>query len=119
LRALPEHHGSPRTIAAGAPAEPHTGSANTRLIVHLPLILPEKCSFRVGNETRDWKMGEAWVFDDTIEHEAWNNSDQTRVILILDIWNPLLSPAERALVESMMIALNEYQAGEQAKYSPR
>ena len=98
---------------------PHTGSANTRLIVHLPLILPEKCSFRVGNETRDWKMREAWVFDDTIEHEAWNNSDQTRVILILDIWNPLLSPAERALVESMMTALNEYQAGEQAKYSPR
>jgi aspartate beta-hydroxylase len=98
---------------------PHTGSTNTRLIVHLPLILPEQCSFRVGNETRDWKMDEAWVFDDTIEHEAWNNSDQTRVILIFDVWNPLLSPAERDLVEAMMGALNEYQAGDQAKYSPR
>jgi aspartyl/asparaginyl beta-hydroxylase (cupin superfamily) len=98
---------------------PHTGSANTRLIVHLPLILPEKCSFRVGNEKRDWKMGEAWVFDDTIEHEAWNDSDQTRVILIFDVWNPLLSTAERELVEAMMSALNEYQAGDLAKYSPR
>lgn len=98
---------------------PHTGSANTRLIVHLPLILPEKCSFRVGNETRDWRMGEAWVFDDSIEHEAWNNSDQTRVILIFDVWNPMLTPAERHLVEAMMTALNEYQAGEAAKFSPR
>jgi aspartate beta-hydroxylase len=98
---------------------PHTGSTNTRLIVHLPLILPEQCSFRVGNETRDWKLGEAWVFDDTIEHEAWNKSDQTRVILIFDVWNPLLSPAERDLVEAMMGALNEYQAGDKAQYSPR
>ena len=98
---------------------PHTGSANTRLIVHLPLVLPDRCRFRVGNETREWKMGEAWVFDDTIEHEAWNDSDQARVILILDVWNPLLSPAERDLVEAMMSALNEYQAGDQAKYSPR
>lgn len=97
---------------------PHTGSANTRLIVHLPLILPEKCSFRVGNETRDWRMGEAWVFDDSIEHEAWNNSDETRVILIFDVCNPMLTPAERQLVESMMIALNEYEAGDAAKYSP-
>ena len=98
---------------------PHTGSSNARLICHLPLILPEKCSFRVGNETRDWKMGEAWVFDDSIEHEAWNNSDRTRVILIFDVWNPLLSPVERDLVEAMMSALNEYQAGDRAKYAPR
>jgi len=106
-------------LAPNTHIPPHTGSANTRLICHLPLILPEKCSFRVGNETRDWKMGEAWVFDDTIEHEAWNNSGQTRVILIFDVWNPLLSAAERELVETMMSALNEYQAGDQTKYSPR
>jgi aspartate beta-hydroxylase len=96
---------------------PHTGSTNVRLITHLPLILPENCAFRVGNETRDWRMNEAWVFDDTIEHEAWNKSDQTRVILILDVWNPLLTPAERELVGTMMTALNEFQSG--AKYSPR
>ena len=77
---------------------PHTGSTNTRLLVHLPLVLPGPAGFRVGNEVREWTMGEAWAFDDTIEHEAWNDADEIRVILIFDIWNPLLSPAERELV---------------------
>ena len=91
---------------------PHTGSTNTRLVTHLPLVLPSGCGFRVGNETREWKMGEAWVFDDTIEHEAWNNSDHVRVILIFDVWNPYLSEAERELVSAMMTAKNAYMADE-------
>ena len=90
---------------------PHNGSTNTRCLAHLPLILPGPARFRVGNETREWKMGEAWVFDDTIEHEAMNASDHTRVVLIFDIWNPMLSPAERELVAAMMAARNEYMAG--------
>src|SRR5699024_5966641 len=90
---------------------PHTGSANVRLLVHLPLILPGAARFRVGNETRAWEMGKAWVFDDTIEHEAWNDADALRVILIFDIWNPLLSEAERELVTTMMIARNAFQGG--------
>ena len=89
---------------------PHTGSANTRLIVHLPLILPGPSRFRVGNVVREWRMGEAWVFDDTIEHEAWNDADALRVILIIDIWNPLLSEAERELISAMMTAKNAFQA---------
>ncbi|MBS0384589.1 MAG: aspartyl/asparaginyl beta-hydroxylase domain-containing protein [Proteobacteria bacterium] len=91
---------------------PHTGSANTRVIVHLPLVLPPACRFRVGNDTRTWEIGQAWVFDDTIEHEAWNDSGETRVILIFDVWNPLLSEAERALVIEMLAALNAYNAAE-------
>ena len=91
---------------------PHSGSANTRLVVHLPLIQPGNCRFRVGNDTRDWKMGEAWVFDDTIEHEAWNDSDQTRVVLIFDVWNPFLTSAERELVSAMMAAKNAYTVGD-------
>ena len=87
---------------------PHTGSTNIRLITHLPLILPPDCRFRVGNHTRDWKMGEAWVFDDTIDHEAHNDSDEVRVILIFDVWNPFLSEAERVLVSEMMTALAEF-----------
>lgn len=83
---------------------PHTGSTNVRLLVHLPLLLPGPARFRVGNETRDWRMGEAWVFDDSINHEAWNDADQQRVILILDVWNPLLDEAERALVSRMLVA---------------
>lgn len=82
----------------------HTGSTNVRLLCHLPLLLPGPARFRVGNDTREWKMGEAWVFDDTIEHEAWNDADSLRVILIFDVWNPLLSEAERALVNAMLEA---------------
>ena len=52
------------------------------------------------------------MFDDTIEHEAWNNSDETRVILIFDVWNPLLSEVERALVREMLEALRAYNAAE-------
>jgi aspartyl/asparaginyl beta-hydroxylase (cupin superfamily) len=77
---------------------PHTGSSNARTTVHLPLVVPEGCGFRVGADTREWKVGEAWAFDDTIEHEAWNDSDRPRAILILDVWNPLLTEAERAVV---------------------
>lgn len=87
---------------------PHTGSTNVRLIVHLPLILPGPASFRVGNETREWKMGEAWVFDDTIEHEARNDADEARTILIFDVWNPFLSDGERALVTELMNARKDY-----------
>jgi aspartyl/asparaginyl beta-hydroxylase (cupin superfamily) len=78
---------------------PHTGVTNTRAIVHLPLIVPPGCGFRVGGETREWVEGRPFAFDDTIEHEAWNNSDQLRAVLILDVWNPHLSPAEQAAVE--------------------
>lgn len=89
---------------------PHTGSTNVRLLCHLPLLLPGPARFRVGNETRDWRMGEAWVFDDTIEHEAWNDADSQRVILILDVWNPLLSEAERALTSQMLSAYKRFMA---------
>ena len=90
---------------------PHTGSTNTRLLVHLPLVLPGPAGFRVGNETREWKMGTAWAFDDTIEHEAWNDADATRVIMIFDIWNPLLSAAERELITALLTAHSEWLRG--------
>lgn len=76
----------------------HTGVSNLRAIVHLPLIVPPGCGFRVGGETREWKVGEAFAFDDTIEHEAWNDSDELRAILIFDVWNPHLTPIERSLM---------------------
>jgi len=90
---------------------PHTGSTNVRVLCHLPLILPGPARFRVGNETREWKMGEAWIFDDTIEHEAWNDADELRVILILDIWNPFLDIGERELVRRLLSARQEFFAG--------
>ena len=89
----------------------HTGSTNVRLLCHLPLILPGPARFRVGNETREWTMGEAWVFDDTIEHEAWNDADALRVIMIFDVWNPLLDLGERELVRALLQARQEFFAG--------
>jgi ornithine lipid ester-linked acyl 2-hydroxylase len=91
-------------LAPGAHIPPHTGVANTRLVCHLPLIVPEGCWFRVGAETRSWEVGKAWIFDDTIEHEAMNPSDALRVILIVDTWHPDLSPGERAAVAAIMAA---------------
>jgi tetratricopeptide (TPR) repeat protein len=81
---------------------PHTGLTNARLIVHWPLIVPGKCGFRVGRQTREWVPGRALVFDDTIEHEAWNDSDRIRVVLIADAWHPGLSAAERLAIAEML-----------------
>jgi aspartyl/asparaginyl beta-hydroxylase (cupin superfamily)/Flp pilus assembly protein TadD len=90
---------------------PHTGVSNTRLTVHLPLVVPEGCRFRVGSETREWREGHAWVFDDTIEHEAWNDSDHARAIMIFDCWNPYLTEAEKDMVRAVMQGIGEfYQA---------
>lgn len=91
---------------------PHEGVANTRLVCHLPLIVPEDCWFRVGAETRIWEPGKAFVFDDTIEHEAANDSDRLRVVLIFDIWHPGLSSLEREAVTALMAgAGSEGEAG--------
>jgi aspartyl/asparaginyl beta-hydroxylase (cupin superfamily) len=86
----------------------HTGTTNTRSIAHLPLVIPEGCGFRVGSQVRAWQKGKAWVFDDTIDHEAWNDSDQVRIVLIFDIWNPLLTAAERDLVRGFTVSLERY-----------
>ncbi len=97
---------------------PHTGVTNTRAVVHLALIVPPGCALRVGGETRGWKEGEAFAFDDTIEHEAWNNSDALRAVLIFDCWNPHLSEDEQnAIVElyraadSLGLSLNAPEGG--------
>lgn len=87
----------------------HTGSSNVRLLAHLPIILPGPARFRVGNTVKSWEMGKAWVFDDTIEHEAWNDADDLRVILIFDVWNPYLDDKEKVLITEMMKAQRDFQ----------
>jgi aspartyl/asparaginyl beta-hydroxylase (cupin superfamily) len=82
----------------------HVGVANTRLVCHLPLVVPEGCWFRVGAETRYWQAGEAFVFDDKIEHEAMNPTGELRVVLIFDVWHPGLSRVERQGVADLIAA---------------
>lgn len=94
-------------LRAGKHIPPHTGVTNTRAIIHLPLVVPPGCAFRVGGETRDWVEGQAFAFDDTIEHEAWNRSDQDRAVLILDTWNPHLSEHEREMICRLFTVADE------------
>ena len=98
-------------LRAGKHIPPHTGVTNTRTIIHLPLIVPPGCAFRVGGETREWREGEAFAFDDTIEHEAWNPSDQDRALLILDCWNPYLSEHERDMICRLFAVADAQKSG--------
>lgn len=96
-------------LVPGAHIPPHTGETNARLVAHLPLVVPDGCHFRVGYDWAQWREGKCWVFDDSIEHEARNDSNQLRVILMLDVWNPLLSLAEREMVSALSTAFIDYQ----------
>jgi aspartate beta-hydroxylase len=98
-------------LRPGAHIPPHHGFINTRLIVHLPLVVPPGCAFRVGNETREWVEGQAWLFDDTIEHEAWNRSEDTRVILLFEVWRPELLPSEIGHVNALFEAIEAAKGG--------
>jgi len=88
---------------------PHRGVTNTRVVGHLPLIIPPDCALRVGGEVHAWEEGRVVVFDDTYEHEAWNRSDQIRVVLIFDLWNPHLSDLERTAVARLVVAMGEFR----------
>nr|AGU10060.1 Aspartyl/Asparaginyl beta-hydroxylase [uncultured organism]AGU12104.1 Aspartyl/Asparaginyl beta-hydroxylase [uncultured organism] len=92
-------------LKPGTHLPPHTGVSNIRSVVHLPLIVPDGCGFRVGGETREWRVGEAFVFDDTIEHEAWNDGDTIRAVLIVDVWNPHLTRDETIMLRHLFGSL--------------
>ncbi len=87
--------------------EPHNGLFNTRLICHLPLIVPDGCHLRVGNETRQWVKGETLIFDDSIEHEAANGGDELRVVLLFDIWRPELSDRDKDFIRAVFRTIDE------------
>jgi aspartyl/asparaginyl beta-hydroxylase (cupin superfamily) len=89
---------------------PHSGMLNTRLICHLPLIVPPGCRLRVGNHVRPVEAGKVFIFDDSIEHEAWNDSDEMRVILLFEIWRPELSEEERAALTALFDSVSLYSA---------
>lgn len=97
-------------LAGGTRIPAHFGLLNTRLICHLPIIVPENCGgLRVGNETRAWEEGKMLIFDDSMEHEAWNTTEAERVVLLFEIWRPEISEQERLLITSMLAAVKEFQ----------
>jgi len=93
-------------LQPGARIDPHTGLLNCRLICHLPLVVPAGCGLRVGDDRRDVVRGEVWAFDDSINHEAWNNSADDRIVLIFDVWHPDLTEQERRDITSLLEAVS-------------
>lgn len=81
---------------------PHRGPTNLRLRCHLGIKVPEgDCAISVADETRHWQEGRCLVFDDSLIHEAWNHTDEDRIVLIVDLWHPGLSDTEVMLLESL------------------
>jgi aspartyl/asparaginyl beta-hydroxylase (cupin superfamily) len=101
-------------LRPGTRIRPHHGFTNARLVCHLPLIVPGDCALRVGNQTHAWREGELVIFDDSIEHEAWNQSQQLRVVLLFDIWRPELSQQERTLVAATLEAVSGFDGTQRA-----
>jgi len=95
-------------LKPGAHIPPHNGLVNTRLIGHLPLLVPGRAWLRVGSQTHDWQEGTLVVFDDSIEHEAKNEADETRVVLLFDFWRPEITPDERALIATLVSAISDF-----------
>ena len=87
---------------------PHHGSTNARLVTHLPLVVPPECAIVVGGEKHVWEEGRCITFDDTFEHEAWNRSDTTRAVLIVDVWNPHLTAIEREALTALIAAIRAF-----------
>lgn len=106
-----ETGGTVRTLAGliyvsrmrpGTHIAPHRGPTNLRLRCHLGISVPDgDCALRVGAETRRWTPGQCLVFDDHFEHEAWNHTDEDRIVLIVDLWHPALTPGEVHLLEGI------------------
>lgn len=96
-------------LEPGAHIPPHSGMLNCRLICHLPLIVPDGCWLRVGNETRQWEEGKLLIFDDSIEHEAKNPSGELRIILLFDIWRPEIGAEERSGISAIFDSIDRFQ----------
>lgn len=97
-------------LAPGARIPPHHGMLNTRLIGHLPLVVPGPAGLRVGPQTHHWQEGHVCLFDDSIEHEAWNDADAARIILLFDVARPDMTEAENAAVAALFAAIDGFDA---------
>lgn len=95
-------------LTAGTHILKHRGVTNTRLVTHLPLIVPDNCAIVVGGEEHVWQEGRCVTFDDTFEHEAWNRSERTRVVMLMDTWNPHMTPIECEAVKNLVEVIGDF-----------
>ena len=95
-------------LLPGAHITPHHGMLNTRLIVHIPIRTAPECGLRVGNESREWRDRVPLIFDDSIEHEAWNRGGAARTVLLFEIWRPEIAEDERAALVQIFTAIGDF-----------
>ncbi len=95
-------------LTPGSHILPHHGVTNTRVVTHLALVVPDDCALVVAGEARGWTEGRCFSFDDTYEHEAWNRSADTRVVMLMDAWNPYLTEVERVALTSLIEAIGDF-----------
>jgi aspartyl/asparaginyl beta-hydroxylase (cupin superfamily) len=106
-------------MSPGARVAPHVGFINARIRCHLGLVVPDSCGMRVGQEVREWQEGGCLVFDDSFEHEVWNDGSGIRAVLLLDMWHPDLTELEiRALTYMMGVWGRELYPEQMADGSP-
>ncbi len=87
---------------------PHYGTSNIRSVVHLPLIVPKDCALKVQDQLIEGRAGKCFAFDDTFLHEAWNRSNEVRVILLMDTWNPHLTEVEKLCLTELIVDIGQF-----------
>ncbi|MEO8011344.1 MAG: aspartyl/asparaginyl beta-hydroxylase domain-containing protein, partial [Dokdonella sp.] len=95
-------------LTPGSHIRAHRGVTNTRVVTHLPLIVPGNGALSVGGESHEWQQGRCVTFDDTFLHEAWNHSERTRVVVLLDTWNPYMTEIEIAACSDLVMAISGF-----------
>lgn len=107
-------------LAPGSIILPHYGVTNTRAVMHLPLRVPPGCALNIiGVGPHAWREGELMMFDDTYQHEAWNHSNDSRIILLMDCWNPHLSAVEQLAVKQLVETIGGlHRAAQAGKVAP-
>jgi beta-hydroxylase len=86
---------------------PHRGPYKGVLRYHVGLIVPRDAAssrIRVGQDIRHWEAGKSLIFDDTFDHEVWNDTDDTRVVLFVDFLRPMPEPdslINRAIIKAI------------------
>lgn len=96
-------------LAPGTHIKPHVGVTNTRLVTHLALrIPPGDCRLSAAGIDRAWEQGRCFTFDDTWLHEAWNRTDETRAVMLADVWNPYLTAEERIVIADVVERIGDF-----------
>lgn len=95
-------------LQPAARIDPHHGEINARLICHLPLIVPGAGALEVGGEARQWEEGKLLIFDDSIEHAAWNHADADRIVLIFDVWRPEIGETDQHAIAALFETVDSY-----------